>query len=336
MAKRVKRRKRARKGDGTVFWRRGQYLARKTIRGVRYEGYGRTEAEARADRDRKISLTPSSKVTLAEWLDRWLPVAKLREQTRDVYKRHIDKRLKPDLGHIQVAKLTAFDVEEAAQKWGAGVSAGTVRVTLTVLSAAMKAAKRARLVTENVLSDVEKPAAAEAAVDPFTPAELRLIIKTALTEPRWRVFAACGGTGCRIGEALGLPPGAYDAGTGRVAITRTRTRSHGTGPTKSRRGTRTITVPAIARPTFLAGIPTCDYAVANKRFHQFLKRLGLRDRNPHQLRHSVASHLVAAGVPLADIAAYLGTTLAVLVKTYVHPVGNDPSAALDRLFSGGR
>ena len=66
-----------------------------------------------------------------------------------------------------------------------------------------------------------------------------------------------------------------------------------------------------------------------------LARLGMPYRNPHQLRHSVATAGIAAGVPLPDLAAYLGDRVESLVKTYLHRAGIDPAGVLDRLFAGG-
>lgn len=65
---------------------------------------------------------------------------------------------------------------------------------------------------------------------------------------------------------------------------------------------------------------------------RLLKSLGLPVRGSHILRHSVASHLVAAGVPLADVARFLGDSVEVIVRTYLHAVGTDPAAAIESMF----
>jgi hypothetical protein len=44
--------------------------------------------------------------------------------------------------------------------------------------------------------------------------------------------------------------------------------------------------------------------------------------------------MIGAGVPLGDVAAYLGDTVDTIVKTYVHRSGTDPSRAMDRIFDG--
>jgi integrase len=319
----------ARKPNGTRINGRGQRVT------AYIERAGRTQAEAIRKRD--AALPPGPRVTVAEWCDRWLPTAKVREQSRDEYAKHIRLRIKPDLGHLTVASLTPFDIEEAAQRWGSKAGAGTVRNAITALSAALQAARRARLVTENAARGAIKPKSPAVKVDPFTVAEMRQILAAATARNEWRVLAACAGTGCRIGEALALADGSYNPATGRLAITSTRTRQHGDGPTKSARSTRTITVPTSVRGVFAAlPFPRADYTTCHTRFGRLLKSLGIRRRNPHQLRHSVATHLIAKGVPLADVAAYLGQTVAVLVRTYCHPVGTDPAIALDQVLQEAR
>lgn len=71
-------------------------------------------------------------------------------------------------------------------------------------------------------------------------------------------------------------------------------------------------------------------------FVTLLGSLGLRPRNPHQLRHSVATLLIAAGHPIADVAAYLGDVVNTVVKTYLHPTGASPVGVMEALLSGRR
>jgi len=58
---------------------------------------------------------------------------------------------------------------------------------------------------------------------------------------------------------------------------------------------------------------------------------GFRDRNPHQLRHTVATALISAADPIGDGAKYLGDAVEVVVMTDLHPTGKDPSLTLNRL-----
>jgi integrase len=53
-------------------------------------------------------------------------------------------------------------------------------------------------------------------------------------------------------------------------------------------------------------------------FAAVAKRAGLPGLHPHVLRHTAATHMAQAGVPLAMIAAVLGNTVAVVERTYAH------------------
>jgi integrase len=171
-------------------------------------------------------------------------------------------------------------------------------------------------------------------LDLFTAAELRQVIDLASTRREWFPFALCAAVGCRIGESIAVPHGNdYDAASGELSITRTWTRS-GYGPPKSERGVRTIRVPDCARPVMESDDwPTMQYSTAHYRWGAFLKLAGLRHRNLHQLRHSVASHALAAGVPLPNVARDLGDTVQTVVNTYLHPTpGADVCEAMSRLL----
>lgn len=53
-------------------------------------------------------------------------------------------------------------------------------------------------------------------------------------------------------------------------------------------------------------------------FEQLVARAGLTGVTPHTLRHTAATHMAQAGVPLAMIAQILGNTVAVVERTYAH------------------
>lgn len=53
-------------------------------------------------------------------------------------------------------------------------------------------------------------------------------------------------------------------------------------------------------------------------FETLAEKAGLPDVTPHALRHTAATHMAQAGVPLAMIAAVLGNTIAVVERTYAH------------------
>lgn len=60
-----------------------------------------------------------------------------------------------------------------------------------------------------------------------------------------------------------------------------------------------------------------------RHFHAAAALAGLdADWTPHDLRHHYASVLLRAGVDVAEVAARLGDTIAVVQQTYAHMIPN--------------
>jgi integrase len=188
-------------------------------------------------------------------------------------------------------------------------------------------------------------------LDPYTPDQLARAVAAAAGRPAAHCVALLASAGCRIGEACALDVGDLDPAGGTIAITKTYLPSYGgIGPPKSPHSVRTVRVPAAAVPVLIVaaggraagplfltgGGKRMTPALAAKAWHTLARAAGLPTKNPHQLRHSVATAMIGAGVPLGDVAEYLGDTVETVVKTYVHRSGTDPSLAMDRLFGGGK
>lgn len=64
-------------------------------------------------------------------------------------------------------------------------------------------------------------------------------------------------------------------------------------------------------------------------FNDHMTRLGLADKAfPHVLRHSRASHLLQAGVPIAHVAKLLGDSIATVDRVYGHLAPDDVAEAI--------
>ena len=63
---------------------------------------------------RDVELTEDSRMTLGEWLDRWLEeykVGTIRASTLSGYRRYIDCYIKPQLGHKQISLITTQNIQ---------------------------------------------------------------------------------------------------------------------------------------------------------------------------------------------------------------------------------
>jgi integrase len=343
------KRKRAPRGSGTVFYSkaRGLWIARKVVgrkglRTVYLERTGATQKEAIANRDRATPPDPDT-TTVAGWAETWFEGLDVSPLSKDAYRASLDNHILPHLGAVKLKSLTAHRVEVAARVWGHKVSATSVGNVLACLRACLGAAVRAELIDRNPVSAAKKPRKDTVHIDPFSPAELASIIAAATAEPGWRSLALLAATGMRVGEVVALEVNDFDPAAGTVAITKGDRRHHGLGPPKSRRSVRTIRVPAPALPALVAakgarvrgalflngeGGQMRSWSIRDA-WVELLEGLGLAFRNLHQLRHSVGSVMVAAGVPVTEVAAYLGDSVETVVRTYLHSMGGDPAAAVE-------
>jgi integrase len=345
--------KRRARGTGSVFFdpRRKEWVARVPV--GKYPNERTKYREVRGDTQGAVVemmkgvTAPLPGTTVAEWADHWLARATVRPTTRDDYAHTVERWIKPHLGHRRLAAVTAADVEHAVGSWSLGPN--TARKNLGQLRSMFASAVKAGVIERNPARDARPPRAQKVVIQPFTPAELAAIVRAATEHPRDHAFALLAATGMRIGEAFALDVGNYDRATGRVSITSTYTQSHGVRRAKSENSVRTITVPAVARPAILRAIGKRSSgplflapgtvrrtrpATARLHWRKFLTRLEIAYRSPHTLRHSSASLMIADGVPIADVAKYLGDTVQTVVKVYCHPVGDDPAAAIERSLTG--
>lgn len=348
-----KRKGRRARGTGAVFWseRRRRWIGRlpvgrKPDGTTRYrEVWGRTQAEV----VRKLaeSAPPGPAVTVGEWAARWLETIQVRPSTRASYGasvRHVVRHL----GGVRVRDLTPGRVEGMVKALcDAGLDPNNVRKVVAELANMLQSAVREGVIAQNPARLARRPRGRKKAIDPFTPAELSRIVAAACGSEELYAVALMAATGCRVGEAVALDVPDFDPAAGTAFVTKTQHPEHGPGPPKSPHSVRVIRVPADALPALVAaaGDYRCGplFRAADQRrtarrialdFGRLLRRLGLAPRNPHQLRHSVATAMVSAGVPIGDVAKYLGDVPDTIVKTYVHPSGADPADAMERLLGG--
>jgi integrase len=171
----------------------------------------------------------------------------------------------------------------------------------------------------------------------------------------YRAAVALGlGCGLRIGEVLGLSPDRVDLHAGTITIDRQWQRGGLVSP-KTWRGVRTISPPDVVmfelrRALKAAAAPDVPmfmgarggglrrdafYAAA---WRPALKAAGLGERRYkfHSARHFAVSNMLAHGVPIPEVAAYVGDSAETIMTTYAHFLRDSQSfakSALDRALS---
>lgn len=348
VAKSDKRRKgRRARGTGSVFFHEGRrrWVARKVVGGVPVERWGATQREAVDKLAAALPPDPDT-ITVSEWAGRWRLTWTGRPSTRQSYGSNLDLHILPVLGALRLAAVTTADVERLIAHLLASLGAGTTRLVIQHARLMFEAAVRAGLIPFNPAARAKKPRHEPGPVDVYSPEQLGKVIAVAGRFAAGGVVATLAGTGCRVGEVLALDVADWVRSKGLLTITKTYSLRFGTGPTKSRHSRRTISVPDVlfdvidAAKGGRAEGPLFPTGRGNRRpaqtvakcWKSVLRAAGLPHKKLHSLRHSVATALIGAGVPIPDVARYVGDTVATLVRCYVHPTGADPAHTLNRLY----
>jgi integrase len=333
---------------GRRLWR-GAYIITdpSTQRPIRKYVSGHTPAEANrrlkdAIADSRRETAAADSPTVAWWAERWLDtvVHRIRPATFRSYQKVIRSHVIPALGSWPLADLRPGDVE----RWTAGLAErglrpSTVALSRRVLAACLADAERDGRAPRNAARLAHAPRVeGTTRRRALTTAEARSLLELAKTDADAGLLVTLAlGTGARVGELLGLEWSDVDLSAGTVSIARSRSRG-GVGPTKSRRGVRTVALPAFAIKALTAqerrsgpvvattgGLPLIPER-AGERWRRLRERAGLDGLRFHDLRGTYATLALAAGVPAKALADVLGHDPAVLLRSYAGPIENGREA----------
>jgi integrase len=269
--------------------------------------------------------------TLAQYLPRWLPVARTRyrRHTVEAYTSALRHHVLPALGHRPLRGLSRLEVRGwLVDCLGRGMPPLAVRAALVALSTVLTSAGDDGLVSENAAHgaarrlglryqpDRRVALTAEQARRFFAAAEA---IATRFAD----LFVLLSRTGCRLGEALGAQASDVDLGARLLHVQRSYHGQGDVGPTKSGK-TRFVDLShqaadvcrrrlERARPGhgWLFATEWGDWpynpGTVQKIVTQVAHAAGLpRGFGCHVFRHTFASRLIAAGVSPAYVQRQLG------------------------------
>jgi integrase len=299
-----------------------------------------------------------TKLTVAEWLQRWLDEAQhnVARKTLERYREIVERHLIPALGAIPLAKLQAVHIQgyyavalaSGRRDGTGGLSARTVNHHDRVLNTSLKRARALRLITTNPVEDVSRPRVELHEMQVLEPEECTALLAAARDSRIFPIIFLTLGTGLRRGEVLALRWSDVDLArrtlTVQQSLEQTRAGLAFKTP-KTRRSLRTIALsPTLAEVlqahrakqaaerlalgmsrapdglvfTRLDGDPIWPDALT-KEFGGIIQRAGVRRITFHGLRHTHATDLLRAGVHPKIASERLGhASVAITLDTYSH------------------
>ena len=246
--------------------------------------YGRTQKELLSKLHQSIGtyqdveLTEDSRMTLGEWLDRWLDEYKagtIRPSTMYGYRQYARNYIKPILGDKVISRITSTDIQRMYTRlkregrvhehpeYGHQLSDSMLSRIHAMLHHAMKDAQRAHLIARNPTEGTVVPKPNYRPKQILNEEQLDTFLEAIEQDEVWRDFFYTElTTGLRLGEICGLMWSDFDPRKGTLNVSRTLHKEKGgrlvTGDTKTCAETRKIVLP-----------PTTSELLSNRKKHSY-------------------------------------------------------------------
>jgi integrase len=316
--------------------------------------------------------------TVAQLFERWdrdVLSTQVRPLARENYRSVADHHIVPVLGKKKVSKLTVADVQNLlATKLAGGpegkpkpLSVSSVRRIRSVLAQALADCVVEGTLTRNVAALAKPPKAQRAEGRTLTPAQAKQLLKAMGAHRLGSLFGLMLSTGLRRGEALGLRWEDVDLKKRVVVVRRQLQRVGGelvTNDVKTAKSRRAVNIaPPVVKMlksrkaaqakdrlaageaweetgyvfTTQLGTPL-DPRNIQRDFQTICTKAGIGKWHPHELRHSAASLMLAAGVPIQVVSDVLGhSSIRMTADVYGHvlqPQREEAAAALAGVLFG--
>ena len=310
------------------------------------------------------------KVSLGEYLRYWLENyarQSVRQTTMDNYTSLIDKHIIPELGHIQIAKLSPMHLQEFYNKklrYGradgkpGGLAPKTVRELHSIVHKALDQALKWQAVTKNVARAVSPPRKEKKEIKYWTKDEVKEFLNSIESERLFTLYHLALNTGMRRGELLGLRWVDMRLNDGYVAVRQNLVKTNSgilmqepkTSNSRRNISISSNTVAALKAhkkqqlqeklahgPDYkdnglvfcrLNGLPLYPDGVSDQ-FNRLVAKAGVKSITFHDLRHTHATLLLVAGIHPKVVSERLGHySVALTLDLYSHVIpGLDQEAA---------
>ena len=327
--------------------------------------YGATQKELldklhrRIDEFQDVELTEDSRLTVAQWLERWLSEympGTIREGTLKGYRMYARNYVNPYIGDKIVSQVTSFDFQKLYAKLrkqgrlhphpehGNALADATICRIHSMLHLAMKTAAQEHLIPKNPVDGVTSPKPNYRPKQILNEEQMDTFLAAVDKDEIWRdLFYVELTTGLRRGELCGLKWQDFDEDAGTLRIERSVGVKGGGELTvdlpKTPNSIRTIILPpstterlrerkktALTEWIFHDPLHPENPVKPNSAYNRMktiLKNEGLPSIRFHALRHTFSTHALASGVDAKTLSGILGhTNASFTLDTYTHVTGD--------------
>ena len=301
-----------------------------------------------------------------EWLILWLdnyicPSAKGKTYIR--YSEIVKNHLIPTLGEYELEELTALVLQcqitnflQAGNLKTCGpLAPSSVNLIIAVIQDSLRTAYSLGYVSSNESDKIRRPQVQEKSVLCFSVSEQKTIEQAVLNDKRVKMLGIvlCLYTGLRIGELLALEWSDVNFDMCEFSITKTCHDSKSEDGTyvriintpKTPTSTRTIPIPKKLLPIvkILKKNSCSNYVISEgsngitvrsyqRSFELLLKKLKIKHRGFHSLRHTFATRALECGMDVKTLSEILGhKNPAITLRRYAHSLMEHKRAMMDKV-----
>jgi len=293
-----------------------------------------------------------TRMTTADFLNKWMASITLRPTTIYSYQGMIDNHVIPNIGNIQLDKLTPLLLQsmfttDLKQK----LSARSIQYLYAILHKAFKQAVQWQIISRSPIDAIERPRSPKKEIHPLNQQQVEKLFEVAEGKNDYALYVTAITTGMRQGELLALNWRDVDIEHGTISVKWTLREINGKlslGPVKSKASRRIINLPKKAVEAIQGQQGKSELVFPDakggyirkqnlgKRFKKLLTAAELPATRFHDLRHTHATLLLQQGVHPKIVQERLGhSSISITLDTYSHILPSMQQKAveeLDKLF----
>ncbi len=328
----------------------GRYISSysETGRALYKSIYGRTYTDTKS----KLEAAKSSNLnirktntfdTVADLLDYWLKFncSKNKPTTQNKYEFLIEKHINPELGNVELKKISSAMINHFIDKKTQNLSDSYVRTMAIIIKSALKLGVREHYVPEMNL-EIHLPRQRKCALRILSVFEQNLLeqyISDNLDFTALGIYISLY-TGLRIGEVCALQWKDIDFENHIINVRSTVIRVKNKNgksydeigsvktdhsireiPISNRLFEQLLKMEKISSSPFVVSTKSCfvNKRTYEYRYHKILKIAGIKDINYHALRHTFATRCIECGMDVKSLSEILGhSNVSITLNTYVH------------------
>ena len=301
-----------------------------------------------------------------EWLEQWLELYVKPSSKGRTYKMYGDivfNHIIPNFGEYDMDDITPIEVQKyiiellknGNLKTGESLSANSVNAIIVIFQSSLKLAHMLGIAKHYEMNKIKRPKVVEKKVESFSMIEQKTIEQAVMNDKRDKMkgIIICLYTGLRIGELLALEWNDIDFANGEININKScydgkmKDGSFGriTDTPKTENSIRVIPLPKklvpIIRamkknsnsPYVISGKNNVIYVRSYQRsFEILLKKLNIKHRGFHALRHTFATRAIECGMDVKTLSEILGhKNPTVTLNRYAHSLMDHKKDMMNRL-----